>query len=451
MRSLFVIVAIIASAWVAATACAATVGEEMLQAAPEIIEHLKTHRVRTVGVLKFQSAVGDGKPTDDGEFNHFLANRLEAALILKMDIKQPILLVRQATATAAQTPGADHLTAAGRDKLFSAKYRPAWGDSQQTVSVDAFLTGVVRLQPDGSLKVELMTVRLKDGVHVLRVLRADSDVHTLRQTGRSYTTRGLFDDGRVEVGPEQVRLKDVAAQEQARQTPNAVLQDPAANHPANPATSPAILVQVDYDGVEQRVEFRDGDAWIVEPRERQTVTVTIRRPKHDQRFSGPLGVTLKVNGESTIERDRSSDFYCNKWILGPGATTIVKGYLKPDGRTSEPFAVLSREQSTAAEPRYGFDVGTISWSVYQSIPAEKTTLVAANEKNAPLAQGVLPSKEYNDLAGLKYAIARPASANRGLIVADQTNSVTTPTQTVAFHADPREILHGVLRYYRPRQ
>ena len=82
--------------------------------------------------------------------------------------------------------------------------------------------------------------------------------------------------------------------------------------------------------------------------------------------------------------------------------------------------------------------------------------VEVNEtKAAPLAQGTLPSAEYKDLAGLKFAISRPTAVSRspdgGLIVPDQTRSVATPTQAVEFHADPREVLHGVLRYYRPQR
>src|SRR5262245_6984749 len=103
---------------------AGTLDQEILKATPPILAALKARGVQNVGVLKFLVAEGKGRPTDVGELTQTLADRLELALILTVDVKEPIGVLRNATAVAARTPGADHRTAEGRDRLFAAQYSP---------------------------------------------------------------------------------------------------------------------------------------------------------------------------------------------------------------------------------------------------------------------------------------------------------------------------------------
>ena len=132
------------------------IDEAFAKASPQILDKLKAKKAKNVGVLKFLVAEGMGRPTDVGELNQTLADRLELALILTVDIQQPIGVIRNATAVAARTAGADHRTPEGRDKLFAARYPLAWGTEE--VKADAFLTGVVRLEKDRSMAVNFFLV-----------------------------------------------------------------------------------------------------------------------------------------------------------------------------------------------------------------------------------------------------------------------------------------------------
>src|SRR5262249_54143119 len=111
------------------------------------IRYLKDHGYKTVGVLKFRVQVGDAPPSDGvGPLNLNLAGRLEVALVLADDLREPVGIIRGADAVAATLPAANHLIRAGREALFRGQYRLAWG--AQTVQADAFLTGVAKITPD---------------------------------------------------------------------------------------------------------------------------------------------------------------------------------------------------------------------------------------------------------------------------------------------------------------
>ena len=86
---------------------------------------------KTVGVLKFLGAKDGGNLSDNlGTVNTLLARRLEVALVLANDPRNPIGIIDDASAVAARTPGANHRTPDGRKALFGAKYKLAWGDPQ---------------------------------------------------------------------------------------------------------------------------------------------------------------------------------------------------------------------------------------------------------------------------------------------------------------------------------
>ena len=425
--------------------------QEMLKAAPTVLEFLKDKSVRNVGVLKFASAEGAGKPTDVGEINRTVADRLEMALILKTAINNPIGVIRDATAAAAKIDGASHRSATGRAKLFAEKFPLAWGDEQ--VRPDAFLTGVVRIQKDRSLIVSIFAY-LPDEAKALAVTNftALPDVASLMESGGSFTTRGLFDDGKVETDPEKLKTKQAAVNKAALEAVLKVRDEPA-QHPANKDVAPVVSVKIFYDGREQKVEFRDGDAWIAEPRDGQAVSFII---DHKDEKSGPLAVVLKVNGENTIEKQRLRDPECRKWVLQPGENYTVKGFLMAGDQKSEAFRVLSPRESMENEFRYGHEVGTISWSVYRSLPQDKKvepiykTLAELDVEY--LNRGLFPKEQQKTLSQLRKALDSPnPDRDRGLIAEDKKNVVDTPTQKVEFVADPAPVLTASVRYYKAQK
>ena len=146
----------IISGWIilllwAAPLGAETIDQALINKTPEILKILQEKKVQNVGVLKFLSAEGKGPVTDVGEINVTIAERLEMALILEGDLKDHVGVIRNASGVAAQIKGANHTTPKGREALFAAQYPLAWGN--QKVQVDAFLTGVVRVESDRALDV----------------------------------------------------------------------------------------------------------------------------------------------------------------------------------------------------------------------------------------------------------------------------------------------------------
>src|SRR5262249_49663702 len=134
---------------VAAQARAADLEGAMLDRAKGLVKHCKDQNYKTVGVLKFLGTK-DGSDFSDnlGTVNSLLARRLEVALILANDPRNPIGVIDDASAVAAKTRGANHRTAEGRRALFAAQYKLAWGDPRAKVIPDAFLTGLVNVSKD---------------------------------------------------------------------------------------------------------------------------------------------------------------------------------------------------------------------------------------------------------------------------------------------------------------
>src|SRR5208337_1684650 len=181
-----------------------TLDRELLKNAPKIIRYLKDHGYKNVGALKFRVKKGD-EPIGDhvGQLNLNLADRLEIALILADDVRNPIGVIHGASAVAATLPGANHLTRPGRQALFRGRYPLAWGD--QKVEADVFLTGVVKLSDDlGQMSVGIVAFG-KDGEALEKVVdfTATTDAPALVEVGESFMTRGAFDGGRVEVVKDQ--------------------------------------------------------------------------------------------------------------------------------------------------------------------------------------------------------------------------------------------------------
>src|SRR5262245_53219599 len=122
----------------------------LLDRAKGLVKHCKDNDYKTVGVLKFLGAK-DGSDFSDnlGTVNTLLARRLELALILANDPRNPIGIIDDASAVAAKSSGANHRTPEGRKVLLErARYKLAWGDPRVRVAPDAFLTGLVSVSKD---------------------------------------------------------------------------------------------------------------------------------------------------------------------------------------------------------------------------------------------------------------------------------------------------------------
>src|SRR2546423_12047890 len=121
-----VVLTIAAFAAMASPARADGLEEALLDRAKGLVKYSQANGYKTVGVLKFLGAKDGGELSDNlGTINALLARRLEVALVLANDPRNPITLLDDASAVAAKTPGANHRTPAGRRALLAAKYKPA--------------------------------------------------------------------------------------------------------------------------------------------------------------------------------------------------------------------------------------------------------------------------------------------------------------------------------------
>lgn len=426
---------------------------QLMKHAPRIIERLREKDCKNVGVLKFRVKKGDGPVSDRvGSLNMLLADRLEVALALANPHApaRQINLIRNASAVAANTPGASHLSEEGRARLFAQRYPLAWGDEQ--VSPDAFLTGVVLV--DANLRrmtVGILVFDRRGGKpeRAIDLFTATPDPATLGEIGESFHLRGLFDEGAVKLSQEQAAQKAV---EQA-----ADVKSSEARHPLDDPAAPVTL-DVFYDGLPVAIQFEGGKARVPEPREGQKVSLTIGRNGAKDR----LALVVKVNGENTLFRERVRDLDCRKWILEPNRNSLtIEGYQMSDHRR-EDFRVLSQAESESREIDYGVDAGQISITVFReksnggaAEPAPALPDLNADPEEplpddlAALSRGVFPAQPPRNPAALKAQLRDGArrGGSRGLIAEGEQSE--HKIRTVEFQADPVPLMSATVTYYRP--
>ncbi len=403
--------AAILTAWTMTSQTSVASGEDdfsrqLYRVTPEIMDKLRSRGCKHVGVLKFHVCKSPSKtPSDDvGTLNMFAAQRLEIALALHNPhvADEQIGIVQNASAVAATIPGASHVTAAGRAKLFTGGYQLAWG-AKQDITPDAFLTGLI-LVDESLTKMSVGVFAFDRQNPELRSL-VQFDVQMtpglLDELGESFLLRGAFDGGQTQIN------KPVTKAEIKKETVKAA-QDVKAKKASFPLVdkSAPVALEVLYDGRPQALDLNhsQGEAFLAEPHEGQDVTFVLSRTPAAK---GRLGVMLKVNGENTLFREKLAAEHCMKWILEPDGKPIkIIGYQLTDDRT-ERFHVLSSAESKAHEVNYGAEVGIISLVVFREqtndIPLDLPPLEELEKADDLLAlmRGVLPEKTPNNLAALQ--------------------------------------------------
>jgi hypothetical protein len=451
---------------VAAPARAADLEGALLGRAKDLVKFSQAQGYRTVGVLKFLGTK-DGRNFSDnlGTVNALLARRLEVALVLANDPRNPIEIVDDASAVAAKTPGANHLSSAGRTALFAAQYRRAWGDPRVTVRPNAFLTGLVEVSKD--LKTLRISFLYFDETNELRAVPGVADVvvpnrpGALVELGESFTVRGAFDDGKVEAKAKpkadaaaKPKAKNDLPKEQAKNDPPADLpkdkdviqqakdvRDQAARHPAEDPNAPVKLTVL-YDGAPEPVQVRDGKAFVKEPNAGQRVEFVMTRDGKPGRY----GVVLKVNGENTLDKERLPDAKCRMYVLtNPGEKVLVRGYQLGVDRV-ETFRVLSVPESKASEVNYGADVGTITLTVFPEGKAPTPDLSDDAAEKSAVAKAELPPEPSKSFDSLKAKLLE--DANRGLIA--QGAQVEGKVQVVKFTPAATPAMTLTVIYYKAK-
>ena len=414
----------------------------LLRQAPMLIKRFQEKNYKNVGVLKFLAAhEGDAKANDKiGTLNMLAARRLEVALILENDPRNPVGIISNASEVAQKIKGASHLDKKTREEFFKSQYPLAWGN--QTVQPDAFVTGFTVISKDlRTLKVSLLSF---DRVgNKLEPLGEDFQVANagdrLSEMGESFVLRGAFDDGNPEV---------VQAKKQEKVFQQAVhVREEQAKHPVQEPDCPVTL-DVLYDGNKIPLEFKNGKAHIAEPREGQTVEFGLSRDQTKNRY----GVVLKVNGENTLDKQRLPDVSCRKWILDPGTGPWRIGGFQIGNNIREKFRVASVAESQQRAINYGHDVGTITLTVFREQTTKiKPKLVEDREQYENIVKKLtqLPDRPMNHgalLAQLLDDANRDISRSGGLIV--EGTREKSEVRIVGFVTDPTPVMCVTIVYYR---
>ena len=437
---LFAAVASFAALVLAGPAPAAPSLEQALIAnAPAVVKKLQAMGCRNVGVLKFLATKDGDKLSDNvGTLNMTLANRLEIALLLADDPKTPLGIITNASAVAQRTPGASHLTRDGRLKLFGATYPLAWGHEQ--VEADAFVTGTTQISKDlRTLTVSLFVFTKED--NKLAPLGDDFTAANrpgdFGEMGESFVLRGGLLDDSVDTDPAKEKEREEKVIQVA-----ARVKEQEEKYPLQEKAPPVTLTAF-YDGKPAAIEYRDGKAFLPEPREGQKVVFGLARDGTKERY----GIVLKVNGENTLYREKLPDVQCRRWIMDPGDGPYkIPGFQKDD-KTTEEFRVPSAAESKVHEINYGADVGTVTLTVFRERKGKPKPQDITDEGAALAAvtKGALPEEKAKNYNALKAQLLE--DANRGLIV--EGSPVNNPVQTVKFEPDPIPVMSVTVVYYRP--
>jgi hypothetical protein len=426
----------------------------LLDQAPELMTRFRERGYKNVGVLKFQvERERSGKTTPiNSEFNQLLATRMETALILSDSFKNPVGILKNATATAQKIEGAGVRNPKERLRMFDSLYGLAWGPEKQKVRADAFVTGHVVVSKD----LETLRLQLKvfdtltektdfTSKEVVVANRAD----LLAEMGASFPFRSVFRRKDDSSGSD----KYVAENKEYKPEPfKAALHAEYERkvHPAEFSDEPVKLV-VKYNG--NSVPFvmkKDGDgfkAFIAEPRQGDVVTMILLRDGSRNRYA----VVLKVNGENTINRETQTDFYCHKWVLEPDfGPALVDGYLMD--KSHEPFRVLSQEESKLVQNSFGERAGTISMTVFRERVSDEPppiSPVAVDLNSASKERIVAKAPQIKDapadLKELKRELFK--DEDRGLIVPSGART-SDDRPRVPFIAAETPIMNLTLYYYK---
>jgi hypothetical protein len=413
---------------------------ELVRQAPRVIRYLRDNGYENVGVLKFLVSK-DGKDFSDnvGTVNLQLAQRLELALILANDPRRPLGIITDASAVAAGIRRANHLRPEGRRLLFEATYPLAWGEKK--VTPDAFLTGTAGLSPDlRTLTLSILVFDKKTNKlqEVVRDFTAAVKPELLSEMGESFRLRGVRESD-DEPTPMPDRLREKALSEAA-----GVREGKGKVHPVLDPDAPVRLA-IRYDNRPVQVEVRGGRAFVREPTEGEKVQLILRRDGSKERY----GVVLKVNGVSTIFRQRLPDLSCRQWILEPGAAPLTLDGFQVDDSHVVPFRVGSASESKRNEVNYGADVGTITLTVFREFkgrpPAPDLEPEAAAA--AVVSQGRLPDGKARNYGALKAQLLD--DANRGLIE-EGVERKEQRVRVVPFTPDPVPVMTLTIVYYTPK-
>jgi mono/diheme cytochrome c family protein len=410
----------------------------LLEQAPQLLAALREKGYKNIGVLKFR-VLHEGENDEEvagdnvGPLNQMLATRLEMALALADDDKEPIGIVRDASAVAAFTKG-NHRVAGGQAALFGPKYPLAWGET--LVKPDAFVTGGVKMSSNLRYMMVQLLILGKDADSVKRqdepfLVTCDPDL--LIAAGESFLIRDALKE-KDALSP--ARAIKAATDIRDEQVPSPVIDRGA-----------PINLEVQYDGKVVPVEYREGRFHVPEPKEGQKVSFVVKR---QGAANERLALVLKINGSNTLFRERFPDGECRKWVLEPGTDSLTVNHFQTEAKgDAGEIQVQAVAKSKAGEVRYSRDVGTISLTVYREAADKQAAARGEGASDeAALARGDFAKDKPADLSGLKQQLHKDAAPENAVRALDAPTAAGAATQPTEFRADPTPVMALTVACYR---
>jgi hypothetical protein len=333
----------------------------LLKQAPEIVSLLSSLEMqqnkpyKNVAILPFKVKKGTREAGYyAGPLGTTLPGRLENALLMTMedDEKKALRVIRDAAGTASQQKvGAWSKNKAQFDRLFTTSYPVAWGS--KSVKPDLFLTGVISNEGNrATTMIEVVGFRKENwttsGLKPFPVTKftVKTDRNLLRDLGYSFAlSRSVL---RRDVQPQE---RDDDARQQVVKEEEGEKPPEGGQTQHSPANVAGISFDIFYGGVRQTVRAmqasEDGaksPIFQVDPIAPGTkLMMTLTRTSDEGKR---LGVVLKVNGESTFQRDTRDSLQCRKWLYDPtdkGKADKFEGfYMDTAGKEMFPFRVAPR-------------------------------------------------------------------------------------------------------------
>jgi hypothetical protein len=180
------------------------------------------------------------------------------------------------------------------------------------------------------------------------------------------------------------------------------------------------------------------------------------------RGTEPYAVVVKVNGQNTIYREEKPAKDCHKWIVKPGKSAMITGFLKRDDKKEEEFKVRSDSDSRLEQVRYGNSTGTFSFTLFRPAKTAAEQAKANKEKERDVEDLVIsrgteqlttqiPPSNLDSFRGQLAKLTKKeqeTAGSRGVVVAGDEKDKTV--QTIDFNALPDPVFSVTIRYYDPK-
>lgn len=394
-----------------------------------ILEGIRKHKVKTIGVLRFRA--DRGKKTESfavGPINDGLAARVEHLLIIHNDSTDLGVLLDPNTQAATKKIGNWFDLLTERKSLFDLDYRLAWAET--LTKPDAFLTGIVRCSDDlkkTTVVLELFKASEPQTFHSVAEFTVDTDRLILSELGYSFDVEKKEPVEKcvpLAVELDRLAVNDVRERERALVAPEPV-------KPQDSITVGGVVVTMKISGGVVPVRPLAGStSWqVTSPEVGKPVVFTLKNTTDSRR-----GVVLKLNGVSTIFEQVEDHAQCRKWVIKSGVEITIKGYYL-ESKQFAPFKILVGDEAKAAADQFKDKAGRIEIAVFAEQHEDDHSELAMS-----LPRRISPARSdliRKDLPTLQEALLKSANLKR-TTVTEAVNGVGVKREIIVANKDKLE-------------